>query len=140
MQADMNETVFMRLSGPLAKLLTKVNIEKYAKYVNEENGKPVMYVPLKKALYGTLQAALLFWRDLSGQLERWEFKLNPYNNCVANKIIDGSRCTILWHVDDLKISHIDPQVVDCWKISRIQPLRKRLNIRRGTKEQMVCRS
>ena len=112
MQAEMDDVVHMRLSGPLAKLLEKVNKEKYAKYVTEENGKPVVYVRLRKALYGTLQAALLFWKDLSGQLEEWDFKLNPYDNCVANKMIDGSQCTILWHVDDLKISHIDPTVVE----------------------------
>ena len=28
-----------------------------------------------------------------------------------NKIIHGKQCTILWHVDDLKISHVDPEVV-----------------------------
>ena len=28
-----------------------------------------------------------------------------------NKIIDNKQCTILWHVDDLKISHVDPAVV-----------------------------
>ena len=26
-------------------------------------------------------------------------------------MIDGRQCTILWHVDDLKISHMDPEVV-----------------------------
>lgn len=30
---------------------------------------------------------------------------------IANKDVDGSQCTILWHVDDLKISHVDPKVV-----------------------------
>jgi hypothetical protein len=29
---------------------------------------------------------------------------------VANKIINGKQCTIVWHVDDLKISHVDPKV------------------------------
>ncbi len=38
--------------------------------------------------------------------------MNSYDNCVASKTINGNQCTILWHVDDLKISHIDPQVVD----------------------------
>ena len=71
MQAEMDETVYMRLSGPLAMLLEKVNKEKYSKYLSEENGKSVVYVKLQKALYGTLQAALLFWKDLSGQLEKW---------------------------------------------------------------------
>ena len=28
-----------------------------------------------------------------------------------NKIIDNKKCTILWHVDDLKISHVDSAVV-----------------------------
>ncbi len=29
-----------------------------------------------------------------------------------NKVIDGKRCTIAWHVDDLKISHLHKAVVD----------------------------
>ena len=28
-----------------------------------------------------------------------------------NKIIDEKQCTILWHVDDLNTSHIDPAVI-----------------------------
>ena len=40
----------------------------------------------------------------------WGSKINPYDWCVANKTIDGKQCTILWHVDDLKISHVDPKV------------------------------
>ena len=112
MQADMDEVIHMRLEGPLAELLTKVNEELYSKYVVKENGKSVIYVRLRKALYGTLQAALLFWRDLSGCLQEWGFELNPYDNCVANKLVDGKQCTILWHVDDLKISHVDAGVVD----------------------------
>jgi hypothetical protein len=29
-----------------------------------------------------------------------------------NKMVDDKQCTILWHVNDLKISHVDPSVVD----------------------------
>jgi hypothetical protein len=94
MQADMDEVIHMRLAGPLAMLLTKVNDEKYTKFVTHENGKPVMYVRIVKALYGTLQAALLFWRDLSGELLKWGFELNPYDNCVANKMVDGKQLTV----------------------------------------------
>jgi hypothetical protein len=71
----------------------------------------VLYIVLKKALYGTLRAALLFGRRLSAQLTEWGFEANPYDSCVANKIINEKQCTILWHVDDLKISHVDPKVV-----------------------------
>ena len=42
----------------------------------------------------------------------WGFKLNPYDQCVANKIINGSQCTIVWHVDGLKISHMQEEVVN----------------------------
>jgi hypothetical protein len=112
MQADMDEILHMKLEGPLAKLLTRVNPELYEKYTVIEKGKPVLYVQLMKALYGTLQAALLFWEDLSGCLEKMGFELNPYDWCVANKMVDGKQCTILWHVDDLKISHVDPKVVE----------------------------
>ena len=39
------------------------------------------------------------------------FKLNPYNKCVAYKSINGKQCTIAWHVDDNRISHVDSKVV-----------------------------
>ena len=32
------------------------------------------------------------------------FDINPYNPCVANKMINGSKMSVMWHVDDLKIS------------------------------------
>jgi hypothetical protein len=39
------------------------------------------------------------------------FELNPYDTCVANKTIDGKQCTLVWYVDDTKISHVDGNVV-----------------------------
>jgi hypothetical protein len=77
MQADMDDTVHMKIVGPMVDLLVKVNAEKYGKFVSSKNGKMVIYVILKKALYGTLQAALLFWKNLSGKLLQWGFVLNP---------------------------------------------------------------
>jgi len=38
--------------------------------------------------------------------------LNPYDKCIVNKKIHGKQCTIIWHVDDLKISHVEKKVVD----------------------------
>ena len=43
-------------------------------------------------------------------VEKLGFEANPYDFCVVNKIINGSQCTIGWHVDDLKISHVDGKV------------------------------
>ena len=76
------------------------------------NGKKILYVKLKKALYGLLQAALLFYKKLSEDLIEEGFTINPYDPCVANKIIKGNQMTVVWHVDDLKVSHKDPQQID----------------------------
>ena len=112
MHSDQDETVHLRLQGTLADLLVKCDPKLYRKYVVSEGGQPVLYVELLKALYGTLRAALLFWRRLSKKLVDWGFSINPYDWCVANKLIQGSQCTIVWHIDDLKISHTDPKAVD----------------------------
>ena len=77
-----------------------------------ENGKPVIYVRLDKALYGTLQATYLFWKNLPANLTSMGFVTNSYEECVVNKDIKGSQCTILWHVDDLNISHASQDVID----------------------------
>jgi hypothetical protein len=71
-----------------------------------------MYVQLLKALYGTIRAAHLFWEKLSRKLEEWGFSKNPYDPCVANKMVNGKQLTVAWHVDDLKVSHVDKTVVD----------------------------
>ena len=72
-----------------------------------------MYMELLKALYGTLCAARLFWQKLSKQLiEVWRFTQNKYNDCVVNKTINGHQMTVVWHVDDLKVSHVDGKEVD----------------------------
>ena len=86
--------------------------EAYRKYIHvDEKGKKVVYLELKKALYGTMMAAKLFWQTLTHKLEKYGFTPNDYDSCVMNKEIDGFQCTVLWHVDDLKISHKDPAVV-----------------------------
>jgi hypothetical protein len=35
--------------------------------------------------------------------------LNPYDPCVTNKVIDVNQMTVCWHVDDLKVSLMDPE-------------------------------
>jgi hypothetical protein len=111
MQADMDDTVHMRIEGSMADLLIRLDPAYYSQFVETRGTRKILYLLLKKALYGTLKAALLFWTKLSSILMSWGFEVNPYDTCVANKTIDGHQCTILWHVDDLKISHIDATVV-----------------------------
>ncbi len=76
-----------------------------------ENGVRVLYVRLLIAIYGCVQSALLWYQLFYSRLEDMGFKLNQYNPCVVNKEINGKQCTIVWYVDDTKISHVDPDVV-----------------------------
>ena len=114
MHSDMDPNVHMRIEGLMAELLLEVDPDMYTKFLVYENKKPVIYVEMLKALYGTLRAARLFWIKLSGVLKSWGYTINPYDACVANKIINGKQCTITWHIDDLKISHVDHKVVEAF--------------------------
>jgi hypothetical protein len=63
MLADMDEIVHVKLEGKMVDLLLKIEPKLYRKYVLIEKGKPILYVELKKALYGTLRAGLLFCKS-----------------------------------------------------------------------------
>ena len=138
MQADMDELVHLKIEGELAELLVRVDA-KYRDMITYENGKAVIYAELKKALYGTLQAALLFWKELSTFLDERGFVANPYDSCVMNKEIGGRQCTIGWHVDDSKISHVDAAVVDDMIAELEGRFRQEapLTVTRGTKHEYL---
>ena len=56
-----------------------------------------------------MKSALLWYELYISKLAVLGFELNPYDRCVANKILNGKQCTVC--VDDNKISHEDPAVV-----------------------------
>ena len=85
--------------------------EVYRDYVTLQNGKKVLYVRLQSALYGMLRSALLFYRKLWGNLVDEDFEVNPYDPCVANKIINGKQMTVCFHVDDLLMTHHEEKVI-----------------------------
>jgi hypothetical protein len=64
---------------------------------------------MQKAIYGLLRSALLFYKKLVANLESIGFKLNPYDPCEANKEVNGTQMMVCWHVDNLKVSHMDPK-------------------------------
>jgi hypothetical protein len=53
-----------------------------------------------------MKSALLFYRKLVSELQEMGFEINPYDPCVANKMVNGKQMTIRWHLDDLMISHL----------------------------------
>ena len=89
LQADNPDFVLMRLDGILAELMVKVAPKMYRKFVTTNaKGKLVLYVQLEKAVYGMIKSALLFYHKLVADLLSLGFEINPYDPCVANKIIN----------------------------------------------------
>ena len=89
-QVDMDELVHVSLEGHMGELIVILDPNLYSKYTQIYNGKPVLYYASHKALYGTLQSVLLFWRKLSKQLKDWGFEINPYNVFIGSKSSMGN--------------------------------------------------
>ena len=77
-----------------------------------KKGEKQLLVQCLTALYGTMVASLLYYKKFVKSLKSKGFKLNPYDPCVANKQVKGEQLTVCFHVDDCKISHVSPKVVD----------------------------
>ena len=114
LNADMAPTgveVHMRLDRIMTAMLTL--IDPSCKRFLEPNG--TMVVKLDKALYGCVEAAALWYKDLSEKLQADGFQTNPYDMCVFNKICkDGEQITIVLHVDDLMVTSISQGNLDAF--------------------------
>jgi hypothetical protein len=64
-----------------------------------------------KASYGMLQSSLLYYKKFHKDIESIGFKVNHYDACVANCIVNGKQHTLSWHVNDLISSHVDSKVI-----------------------------
>ena len=102
------DNVILRLREKLADLLIKKAPEIYRKHITiNRKGETFLYVRAIHAIYGIMKAALLFYPKFLGDLMTIGFELNPYDPCVANKIINGKQLTLAWHVDNIKASHVE---------------------------------
>ena len=73
----------------MSKLMVATAPEIYKKYVTvNRKGELVLYVESLNALYGIMKAELLFYIKFVENLKSVVFQLNPYDPCVANKIVD----------------------------------------------------
>jgi len=66
----------------------------YKQYIIEEGGHKVLYLVLNKVLWGCVQLALLWYKLFSTTLMDMGFKLNSYDLCVANTVIEDKQYTI----------------------------------------------
>jgi hypothetical protein len=113
LHVNMDEVVIMNFEEDMVDYsMVQANPEKYGPCVHTmRNGKKLLYVELLKALYGCIKSALAAVVQ-AVHVNTGGFVLNPYDLCIANKMINGEQCTICWFVDDLRASHEQRFVVD----------------------------
>jgi hypothetical protein len=119
----------LKIEGEFVDIMCEVNPE-YKADIRFENGKKVLYVQILAALYGMIESALLWYTLYTEVLHKEGFKINPYDRCVANKVINGEQCTIGWYVDDNILSHVETSVVDS-VINKIEGYFPGLVVERG---------
>ena len=118
MPLDGDHAVLMRLNKYLTNILVSID-KSYQNYVNE---KGTVVVKLKKALYGCVESAKLWYDKISLDLKQLGYKVNPPDICVFNRTeLDSTQTTLVFHVDDMMISSRDEKRIDS-VISEIEKL------------------
>ena len=124
---DDQPPVHMRLNRFETKVLVTID-PSYKEFV-QDNGTCV--VVLKRALYGCVQSAKLWYDKISGELIGMGYKVNKQDMCVLNrKEEDGSQSTLCIHVDDMMITAKSEDQVDKI-IAQIGAIYDNLSVHRG---------
>ena len=99
---------------------------KYKKYVHcYNNGRKVLYLCVLQTIYGCIESTFLWYTNIFiSTLKDLGFTINLYDKCVANKMLNGKQCILVWYVSDAKVSHVlEEEVV---RGAELETLRKSL--------------
>lgn len=108
LHANQDDFTVMRFMSEQVDVMCKIN-KVHKEYVATEKGRKTLYL-ISRALHGTVRAVLLWHRLLTSTLLDIGFKLNPHDLCIVNNIINNKQCTIYYHVDDTKVSHVERKI------------------------------
>ena len=89
---------FIKIRGFLVDILVEIALDVYKSHITtDKNVVKQLLVQCQNALYGTMVTSLLYYRKFTKILTDVGFKINPYDPCVANKMINGQQMTICYH-------------------------------------------
>jgi hypothetical protein len=87
---DAEHRVTVCIRGPLVDVMVLIAPNVYGPYVSTtKTGQKVLIVECLNAVYGTMVAALLYYKKFVKSLVNHGFKLNPCNGCVPLKVQSG---------------------------------------------------
>ncbi len=116
----------VRIRGPLVDILVSSAPDVYGPYMSTNKAdQKVLLVQCLNAVYRTMLAALLYCKKFVKSLTKQGCKINPYNGCVANKVVKGKQVMICFHINGCKISHQSSAVIDNtipWLITKCESI------------------
>ena len=108
-----DDDCYIKFEGMMVEMLCKIDPTYKSKVLYAKDGRRrFLYGKLEKSVYWTILGAILFYNNLSKQLEDWGFEKNPYDELTWNKTVDGENLTVQAHVDNLITMHADQRVLD----------------------------
>ena len=104
---------FIKIRGVLVYLLLNIDPYFYGTFViTYKKDKKVVILKCMDAMYGTMVDSLIYYKKFVKTLKRTIFQINPYDPCVANRLVNDNQQTIYFHVDDCKLIQKDGMVND----------------------------
>ena len=92
----------------LVELIALTMMKVYIKHAVMYKDKMVIYMWLCKEIYSCLCSSILLHCLLLEELESLSFELNPHVPCIAIKMVNWNFFSIVCHVENLKLSHVEP--------------------------------
>jgi len=121
-----NSVVHMKLDSTLTGMLIQLD----HRYSNLLLNDGTLVVRLKKALYGCVESAKLWYEHISTTLKSLGFNVNPQDRCVFNQSYAEVQCTVCVYVDDLFITCCDQARADA-TIAKLIKKYKEVKVTRG---------
>ena len=124
---DDSPPIFVKLGKFESRVLCKID-PKYKEFLRKDG---TMVVRLKRALYGCVESARLWYDKLCRDLEAIGYKKNSADICIFNRIEpDGKQTTLTIHVDDMMITASSEECID-EIIEQLEKICPNLAIHRG---------
>jgi hypothetical protein len=109
LNADISKhKILMELDPTMTAIIVQID-STFGQFVRSD-GK--MIVQLKKALYGCVESAKLWYDLLSSTLLENGYAVNPLDPCIFNKSVNGNQCTVVVYVDDFFVTSKDPSMIE----------------------------
>ena len=106
-----SEKIIMKIRGLLVGISLEIDENKYIDFIICCRKEKFLYAKILKILYSIMPiASILYCKKFRKDIEVIWHEINLYNMHTASKIANSKQHVLIWHADDIKISHINPKV------------------------------